>query len=103
MNLIHVNSIGIDDEEGGSPQRIGKEELKKAQEEDKVIGQVYKLVELGQKVTPKDIKGMGQETKVLLRQFKKLMIEDGVMKRQTSNFKQIVSLKDENTQLPFVP
>ena len=89
IQLIHCNSIGVDEVDGGS-FRIGKAELKKEQLEDQVISDVYGLVERDQKVTAKDRKNMKKETKILIRQLKKLVIVDGVLKRETANFTQIV-------------
>ena len=89
MGLALVNSIGTDTVQGNE-RRIGKRDLKDGQLEDKVIREVYRLVEKKQNVSPDQAKKMGKETKILLRQMKKLYIEDGVLKRKTANFVQIV-------------
>ena len=87
INLIHVNTIGVEDE---STNTIGKAELKKEQQEDRVIGDVYRFVKEKKKVTAKDTKNLDKEVKILLRQLKKLEIVDGVLKRKTAKFEQIV-------------
>ena len=85
--LIHVNAIGLDQVEEGM-EKIGKVELKSAQLEDKVIGIVYELVR--DKQTGKDRDDLSREAKILMRQFDKLRIVDGVLKRTTARFEQIV-------------
>ena len=75
LNLVHVNSIGVD-EPSDNIQRIGTGELRDAQLEEAGIGQVYEIVESKQKLSTKDMKGMSKETKILMRQAKKLLIED---------------------------
>ena len=89
INLIHVNSIGTDEVDGNS-QRISKVELRQAQLEDEVIKEVYGWVEGNLKVTAGDTKTMSRDGKILVRQLKKLEIVDGVLKRKTANFTQIV-------------
>ena len=89
VKLVHVNSIGVD-EVGGSSGTIGREELKKEQLEDQVIGVVYRMVEEGKKMAAGGTKGLSRGVRILLKQWNKLSIQQGVLKRKTAKFTQIV-------------
>ena len=89
VNLIHVNTIGSDTEEAGE-NRIGKGKLKMEQEKDKGIDSIYQMVKEKRSATTKELKEMGRETKILHRQIQKLYLEDGVLKRRTAKYVQIV-------------
>lgn len=55
VNLVQIGAIGCDIIcPGDNTQKIGRAELQKEQQEDKVVGQIYRWVEKKQKVVPKD-------------------------------------------------
>ena len=66
---------------------IGKDELREAQLGDDVIGPVYSSVLSGTK--PRRSK-LSHKTKVLLKQFPKLVVEDGLLKRKLKDRTQLV-------------
>ena len=86
---LNVNAIGLD-VVGENTDTISKAELKQEQQQDKVIGEVYRFVERKEKVKTGEMKMLSKEVKIMLRQFKKLVIVDGVLKRETAKFSQIV-------------
>ena len=88
VNLVQVNSVGVDVESDGA--KLGKAELKQEQMTDKSIGPVYRLVEQNEKVKAKDVKNLTKEGKILMRQMTKLKLVEGVLRRVTSKFSQIV-------------
>ena len=69
---------------------VSKEELKQAQQSDPVVGPVYRAVVAGSKPGKKEWLEFGSLSRVLMRSFGKLKVKDGVLCRDTVNFKQIV-------------
>ena len=87
VDNARIESVEVNDE--GNLEKIQKEELRTAQKEDKVISPVYKMIENGTKLRVYEKKAMNKMSLILLKQANKLSIEDGVLIRKTSKFKQI--------------
>jgi transposase InsO family protein len=75
---------------GAPGKAISKEELSKAQQNDPVVGPVYRAVEVGRRPGKSAWVGLGQKSKVLCHQWGKLSIEDGVLLRKAGKNVQIV-------------
>ena len=71
-------------------RKISQSDVSKAQQADEVVGPVYELLEGGLKVGKAERKKLQRDSKILLKQMKKLKIENGLLYRNTTNFKQIV-------------
>ena len=84
---VAVESVEVQEETVGV---ISKEELMMAQQEDEIIGSVYDTIKTGRKIKPAERKGMKKDVKILLKQWRKLRIVNGVLMRETANFNQIV-------------
>ena len=69
---------------------VSKEELIEAQKEDPVVGPVRELVEAGCRPSRKDWIGLSSGSRILMRSFRKLRLVEGVLKRQTAKFEQVV-------------
>ena len=69
---------------------VSREELIAAQEKDEVVGPVYRAVVAGSRPCRKSWDDLSNPSRVLMRSFGKLKIRDGVLCRDTVNFKQIV-------------
>ena len=82
---VNVLDIGID--EG---LKIGKEDLMRGQQEDSVVGDVYRMVRDNRKVNLNEKRKWSQDVKALMRQRGKMMIKDGILLRYTTKFTQIV-------------
>ena len=73
-----------------SGQTLDQGSLRKAQEEDVNIAKVIEFLMNGKRPTRHERKGLSREMTYILHQWKQLVIEDGVLYRQTLNYKQIV-------------
>ena len=80
---------------------VPKEELKRRQKEDGVIGPVYKAVAANMKPMKEDWKELSWKSKVLMKNFKKLSLVDGILMRKTVKYMQIVLPVDYH-QMVFV-
>ena len=69
---------------------VSRDELKAAQQNDEVLGPVYRAVLAGRRPCQKMWDEFGSLSRVLMRSFGKLNIRDGVLCRDTVKFKQIV-------------
>ena len=76
--------------DGSELTQITKGELKEFQISDDVVGPVYQCVLEKRKPTKEELKGWSQKSKVMLHQFKKLSIENGLLVRQMKKRKQLV-------------
>ena len=70
--------------------QITKEELREYQLSDEVVGPVYKCVLESRKPSKEELKQWSRKSKVMLHQFRKLVIEDGLLVRQMKKRKQLV-------------
>ena len=71
-------------------EKISQERLSEAQRSDDVISPVYQMIEEQKYFKPADRKKLSKGTKILLKQRKKLRIENNILVRITKNYKQIV-------------
>ncbi len=69
---------------------ITKEELKEEQIADGVLGPVYQFVREKRKATAEEWKELDLKSKLVMKQFKSLVIEDGLLVRVTEKRKQLV-------------
>ena len=69
---------------------VSPDELKAAQQNDKVLSPVYKAVLSGSRPSRKKWEEFGSLSRVLMRSFAKLKIRNGVLCRDMVQFKQIV-------------
>ena len=69
---------------------VSKADLGKAQSEDSVIGPVYQAMILGNRPTRTEYRECSAKTRLLLQQWNKLAIEEGVLVRKLKLFTQIV-------------
>ena len=99
-----VNSVSVDKLTLGADKEVKmvpKEELRRRQKEDEVIGPVYKAVAAGMKPMKNDWKELSWKSKVLMKNFKKLSLVDGILMRKTVKYMQIVLPVDYH-QMVFV-
>ena len=73
---------------------ISAEELKVKQQADVVVGPVYRAVLTGCRPSKKEWAEWSNESRVLMRSFRKLRIENGMLVRRTKKFCQIVLPED---------
>ena len=69
---------------------VSRAQLVEAQQKDEVVGPVYRAVVAGQRPNRKLWDAFGKESRVLMRSFSKLKVHDGILCRDTANFKQVV-------------
>ena len=74
--------------EQSESERISNEQLSKAQKDDPVISPVYDIILRKKEVKRDEMKALSKESKVLLRQRRKLDIIDNVLVRQTKTLRQ---------------
>ena len=74
----------------GETVMVSREDLKQAQQSDAVVGPVYRAVVAGSRPGKKEWLEFSSLSRVLMRSFGKLKVKDGVLCRETVNFKQIV-------------
>ena len=75
---------------GKETLKIDQDELKKAQQDDDVVGVVYKAVLENQYPSRKKVRLWNKGSRLMLHHFKKLKIQNGILVRSTSSFSQIV-------------
>ena len=80
---------------------VSKEVLKIKQERDDIIAPVFRAVSNGCRPDRKEWLEMSRESRILMKSFKKLCVQDGVLMRQTRRYLQIV-LPREFHQLVFI-
>ena len=73
---------------------VSKEELAEKQKHDDIIGPVYRAVLIGCRPKRKEWAELSQESRLLMRNFGKLRLRDGVLLRYTTKFSQIVLPKE---------
>ena len=88
--LAFVDVSLLQHKDGSELTQITKEELKEFQISDDVVGPVYQCVLEKRKPTKEELKGWSQKSKVMLHQFKRLSIENGLLVRQMKKRKQLV-------------
>ena len=71
-------------------QMVSEEELGKSQQEDNIIAPVYQAVVAGVRPIRKKWSELTKDTKLLMSNFKKLYMRNGVLMRKTVKFEQIV-------------
>ena len=69
---------------------VSREQLVMDQQCDEVIGPVYQAVVAGRRPGRKELSEFGSESRVLMRSFGKLRVQNGVLCRETARYKQIV-------------
>ena len=69
-------------------------DLKEKQISDEVVGPVYRAVLAGSRPNRKEWSELSHESKVLMRNFGKLSLKDGVLLRKTVKYQQIILPKD---------
>ena len=85
---VDVNMLQLKGDDLVEP--ISAEELQVAQEEDEVIGPVIKFVENQKKASKEEWSGLCRKSRVLMMQFKKLELNNGLLIRKTKSRKQLV-------------
>ena len=70
--------------------KVSHVDLVHIQKEDKIVGPVYKAVLMDSRPDRNMWKNLERKTRVLMQQFNKLVIENGVLIRQTATTKQII-------------
>ena len=88
VTTVDVSSLSVG--VGEAAERIPRDDVIAAQKADDVIGPVYMFVESG--VLPNKVQReqLSSESKILLKQSKQLLLEGGLLLRNTKSFKQIV-------------
>ena len=85
---VSVNKLSL---EGAEPVvKISRQEIIREQKEDKVTGPVYEAVERGLRPKRKEWAELSHNSKVLMQNFEKLKLMDGVLTRFTSQQSQVV-------------
>ena len=74
-------------------KEITTEDLKYQQSTDQVVGPVYHCVAAKKKPSKEDLKSWNQNSKVMLHQFRKLQLEDGLLVRKMKKRTQLVMPK----------
>ena len=87
---IRIDTLDLKHEVNVGEKRITKEEIVEAQKDDKVISPVYKIVEKQLNLKKSERKMLSNESIILLKQRKKLCIENGVLYRRTKTLNQLV-------------
>ena len=96
---VSVNSLTLKPD--GEITKVSAQELRQKQDSDEVVGPVLKAVLLGSRPSRKGWAELNQGSKLLMRNFKKLFVRDGVLMRRTTKYEQIV-LPKEFHQLVYV-
>ncbi len=86
---IDVSMLQLE-EEKPEVKLITKEEIKEEQMVDEVLGPVYGFVQEKKKPTAEQWKELNTKSKLVVKQFKSLVMEDGMMMRVTKKRKQLV-------------
>ena len=85
---VNVNVLELVEE--GMGKEISKQDLKKTQLEDSVVGPIYKCVLDGTKPKKSELKNFSKKSKILLKQFPMLRLDMEMLVRETSMHKQLV-------------
>ena len=91
--LALVNNVSVETlklKADGEVEVVSKEELKQRQMGDEVIGPVYKAVVVGEKPRKECWKELSWKSKVLMKNFGKLSLVNGILMRKTVKYSQIV-------------
>ena len=94
---VTVNRVAVDqlDLKSGDPiETVSTDELRAKQQEDQVIKPVYTAVLSGVRPSKTEWREMSHESKILMKSYAKLFIQDGVLMRRTEKFLQIVLPSD---------
>ena len=83
-------SVNLLELQGKNKKTITREEIREAQQNDNIIAPVVKFVEEGRKPTKADKASLTRKSVVMLHQFSKLAIEDGMLVRKMKSRTQIV-------------
>ena len=89
-NIANVKIESIELKSDVRCEKISNEELIEAQKKDEVISPIYTMIENKLKCSRAERKVLNKESIMLMKQFKKLKIEDGILVRRTEKLKQIV-------------
>ena len=84
---LTVNELFIEDTQC---KRVSKEELQLMQKQDDIVGLIYHYIKDNIKLIIIQQKSLKKKQKQLLRFFKELRIENGILIKQTKSYKQIV-------------
>ena len=99
VNQVSVKALSLDTDE--DVVKVSKKELIERQKSDEVIGPVYTAVAAGERPKKTDWKELSWKSKVLMKSLNKLSLVDGVLRRKTVKYTQIV-LPAEYHQMVFV-
>ena len=87
VGLIELGSCKFSD--SSEDMVVTKDDLRKAQKDDVVISPIFEMVERMEKLSKAELRMLGKESKVLMKERKKLYVEEGVLMRKTKLFNQI--------------
>ena len=87
--VVDVNELTLEEDEG-SIERVTSEELSAMQQQDSVVGPVFNAVVDGRRLSNAEAKHLSRASRLLLSQFRKLSLVNGVLMRNTSKSNQIV-------------
>ena len=90
--MISVNKLTLDPE--SEVVKVSAEELRVKQTADEVIGPVVRAVTMGSRPSRKEWGELSSGSKLLMRDFRRLFLRDGVLWRRTAKFQQLVLPKD---------
>ena len=85
---VDVNMLQFRDNVDVQP--ISREEIRNEQINDNIVGPVYQCVQENKRPSKKEWKTWHKKSKVIMQQFKKLSLEDGMLVRETKSKKQLV-------------
>ena len=90
---VVCNAVTVDQLKWGSDSevmKVSREELQQKQQLDEVTGPVYSAVLAGCRPKKAEWTKLSRDSKLLMRNFNKLLIRDGILLRQTQKYTQIV-------------
>ena len=90
---VVVNRVGVEKlvmQPDNPVTSVSSEELKEKQREDSVIGPVYRAVVSGCRPNRSGWAELSHESRILMKNFKKLEVREGVLIRHTAKYTQIV-------------
>ena len=87
---VDVNMLSLEEKNAGSVKQLTTAELVAAQRNDGIVGPVYETVLNGKRMLNSEAKGLNRASRLLLSQFKKLKLVNGVLMRNTCTANQIV-------------
>ena len=91
VDVDQINLTSLHDLTSSSPLKlVSKEELGQKQSEDNVIGPVYEAKMVGQRPSKVAVSSWSRKSKLLLQQWNRLSVRDGVLLRKTQRYTQIV-------------